>query len=255
MRMTIQKEKQNKRVPVQPQPADKVMLAPQEGERPTVYADRVGAWYVARKSDEYRKGYGLYLTPVPAADFMAGRIHVNSAKLRILDPAAGVGILCCAAVEALVSRDPKPDTIELVAHEVDESLVAPLRTVLDYLIEWCRTGYGVTLTVRIEATDFVMAHAEALRLFGGLIPPQSGEQDFDIVISMELTRFCGHLQTVRRRCSDGENSFTLRAGVPAPDGRAGSLGPYARGAGPGVRVFRFGDSQLGASGRPGRRPS
>ncbi len=183
MRMTIQKEKQNKRVPVQPQPADKVMLAPQEGERPTVYADRVGAWYVARKSDEYRKGYGLYLTPVPAADFMAGRIHVNSAKLRILDPAAGAGILCCAAVEALVSRAPKPDTIELVAHEVDESLVAPLRTVLDYLIEWCRTGYGVTLTVRIEATDFVMAHAEALRLFGGLIPPQSGEQDFDIVIS------------------------------------------------------------------------
>ena len=35
---------------------------------------------------------------------------------------------------------------------------------------------------------------------------------------LELTRFCGHLQTVGRRCSDAENSFTLRAGIPAPDG-------------------------------------
>ncbi len=35
---------------------------------------------------------------------------------------------------------------------------------------------------------------------------------------VELTRFCGHLQTVRRRCSDAENSFTLRAGIPTPDG-------------------------------------
>ena len=37
-------------------------------------------------------------------------------------------------------------------------------------------------------------------------------------VLLELTRFCGHLQTVRRRCSDAENSFTLRAGIPAPDG-------------------------------------
>ena len=38
------------------------------------------------------------------------------------------------------------------------------------------------------------------------------------LLRLELPRFCGHLQTVRRRCSDAENSFTLRAGVPAPDG-------------------------------------
>ena len=42
--------------------------------------------------------------------------------------------------------------------------------------------------------------------------------------SVELTRFGGHLQTVCRRCSDAENTFRLRAGVPAADGRAGSLG-------------------------------
>ena len=84
---------------------------PQEGERPVVYADRVGECYVARKSDEHRKNHGLYLTPISAADFMAGRIKVSGPKLRGLDPAAGAGILCCAAVETLVARDSKPDII------------------------------------------------------------------------------------------------------------------------------------------------
>ena len=156
---------------------------PQDGERPTVYADRVGAWYVGQKSDEHRKAYGLYLTPVPVADFMASRLHVDGPKLRVLDPAAGAGVLCCAAVEALVCRDPKPDTIELVTYEVEGNLIAPLRAVLSYLADWCRAGYGVTVAVRIEITDFVLEHAEALRLSGGLIPYRSEEQDFDVVVS------------------------------------------------------------------------
>ena len=37
--------------------------------------------------------------------------------------------------------------------------------------------------MRIEITDFVLEHAEALRLSGGLIPYRSQEQDFDVVIS------------------------------------------------------------------------
>ena len=68
-------------------------------------------------------------------------------------------------------------------------------------------------------------------------------------------RLSGHLQTVRRRCSDVENTFALRAGVPAPDGRVGPLGAHARRAGSRVRMLRFGDSQLGASGRSRRGPS
>ena len=37
--------------------------------------------------------------------------------------------------------------------------------------------------MRIEITDFVLEHAEALRLSGGLIPYRSEEQDFDVVVS------------------------------------------------------------------------
>ncbi len=165
-----------------PRSARPAIPTPRQGERPTVYADRVGAWYVESKSDEHRKAHGLYLTPVPVADFMAARITAGGPRLRILDPAAGAGMLCCATLEALVARDPKPDMVELVAHEVDQDLIAPLRTVLDYLADWCH-NYGVTVAIRIEATDFVMAHAEALRTLGQLFPSRSEVENFDIVIS------------------------------------------------------------------------
>ena len=182
MRTTAQKEKPKRRIASAPRSARPAIPTPRQGERPTVYADRVGAWYVESKSDEHRKAHGLYLTPVPVADFMAARITASGPKFRILDPAAGAGILCCAALEALASRDPKPDTVELVAHEVDQSLIAPLRAVLDYLADRCH-DYGVTVAIRIEATDFVMMHAEVLRTLGQLFPSRSEVENFDIVIS------------------------------------------------------------------------
>jgi len=80
------------------------MPVPLAGERPVAYADRVGEWYAAQRSDRQRKDHCLFLTPVAIADFMATRIKVNARKVRVLDPAAGAGILCCAAVEELVSH-------------------------------------------------------------------------------------------------------------------------------------------------------
>ena len=154
----------------------------QAGERPTVYADRVGTWYVARQSDRHRKAHGLYLTPVLVADFMARQLKVAGPKLRVLDPAAGAGVLCCAAVEALISHTPKPQTIELVVYEVDEQLIVPLRTILDYLAAWCNVR-GVTLTAHVNTTDFILAHAEALRLFSAPVLSRPKERGFDLVIA------------------------------------------------------------------------
>ena len=159
------------------------MPIPREGERPAVYADRVGEWCAAHRSNRQRKEHGLFLTPVRTADFMAARITMDEQKLRVLDPAAGAGILCCAAVEALVSRHTKLRVIELVAYEIDGGLIAPLRVVLDYLADWCRDGHRTTIVFRIEVTDFILANAEALRPNGGLLHyPQEAEK-FDVVIA------------------------------------------------------------------------
>ena len=100
--------------------------APTMQERPCLFADRVGAWYISSRSSQYRKTHGLYLTPVPVADFMAALIEARSTTVRLLDPAAGAGVLCCAVVERLVSRQSPPASIELVAYESDRDLCGPL---------------------------------------------------------------------------------------------------------------------------------
>ena len=158
------------------------MPTPEAGERPTLYADRVGEWYVRQKSDTHRKAHGLYLTPVAVADFMAGRVQASAERMRILDPAAGAGILACATIEALASRPDRPRDIELVAHEIDPGLIAPLRAVLVHLAQWCRSG-GVELEIRVEASDFVLQNAGALRPLDGFMRDQDAERDFDAVIS------------------------------------------------------------------------
>ena len=155
---------------------------PWNGERPAVYADRVGEWYVARRSDKQRKENGLFLTPVAIADFMASRISVRAQSIRVLDPAAGAGVLCCAAVEALIVKKTRPHTIEVVAYEVDLELANPLRAVLRNLSEWCAKNHGISLDVRVESTDFILENAPALEPHG-FFPGQTALDRYDVVIA------------------------------------------------------------------------
>ena len=155
---------------------------PRQGERPAAYADRVGEWYAGQTSDAQRKAQGLFLTPRQVADLMGGRIEARGPTFRVLDPAAGAGILCCAAVEALAARRPNPDLIELVVYEVDGDLIEPLGAVLDYLVGWCRERHDATVRVRIEAKDFILANADAVKP-SGLFPVHPQGRQFDAVIA------------------------------------------------------------------------
>ena len=56
---------------------------------------------------------------------MAGMIRIRD-TLRILDPAAGAGILLCATVEGLTSQPLPPRFIEIVAYEIDPHLAEQL---------------------------------------------------------------------------------------------------------------------------------
>ena len=154
------------------------------GERPVLFADRVGEWYVSCRTTRLRKAHGLYLTPVAVADFMAHRLAVSGRHPRLLDPAAGAGVLCCAAVEALVRRNPQPASIELVAYEVDPGLAELLRVVLRHLADWAQAR-GVSVTASVEVCDFVVACGHALRANGTLSLRDDGipGATFDAVIA------------------------------------------------------------------------
>lgn len=215
-------------------------------ERPTAYADRVGEWYIASKPQEYRKKYGLYLTTVPVAEFMAKRITVSGTGIRILDPAAGAGILCCAAVEALAIRQPKPQSIELLAYEVDAGLIDPLKATLDYLVTWCRTEHGIRLKVRIKNVDFLVEQAEALWLVHGLIPYESDDQGFDIVISnppyFKIAKSDPRAMAVSKVVHGQPNIYALFMAVSAALLRLGGdfifITPRSFASGPYFRRFR-----------------
>ena len=102
--------------------------------------------------------------------------------MRVLDPAAGAGILCCAAVEALVARNGNTREIEVVAFELDKGLTAPLQSVLNYLSGWCEKHYRVTVKARIKSADFILRNALALRA-RGLFPARWAADPFDVVIA------------------------------------------------------------------------
>lgn len=181
--MTVQQHS-TKRIEARTRESDVVgMPVPKQGERPAAYADRVGEWYVSRKSARHRKDHGLYLTPVPVADFMAVKIASRAGRVRVLDPAAGAGVLCCSAIESLVSRDPRPEHVEVVAFEIDKDLIAPLQAVLAYLVDWVRASSDREVTVRVEAVDFILANAEALGEENDLFTASPRASDFDVVIS------------------------------------------------------------------------
>ena len=136
----------------------------QEGCSPTVFADAVGQAYVAEKSAAHRKSHGLYLTSPPVAVFMAAMLTTRP-KIRLLDPAAGAGILLCAAVTTLVKSPQPPEKIDIVAYEVDSELVRHLQQVLDNLAVWAKNE-GVKVKVDIRCCDFILTEAKSLN--GGL---------------------------------------------------------------------------------------
>jgi len=117
-----------------------------------------GAEATQRLSREEQKRLGQFMTPPPVAEFMArrslptGPMHV----IRVLDPAAGAGILAAAMVESLLRQTERPDRIEIILCEIDERLAPILRRLADRLRRSAKAA-GVELTVAIRLGDFLMS--------------------------------------------------------------------------------------------------
>lgn len=148
----------------------------QIAEAPSVYADKIGHQYASAKSDAHRKLFGLYLTPEPVSSFMASWIRAARKHMRILDPAAGAGILLCSAVEELVRRG-KTESITIVAYEIDPDLAVVLRQALEYLAGWAVRS-GVKVTYEVKEKDFVLSECISLPML------ESAGEDarFDLVV-------------------------------------------------------------------------
>lgn len=159
-----------------------VPLTPLAGERPVCFADRMGAWYVGQVTEQHRKGHGLYLTPTLVANFMASMMGGGGEVMRILDPAAGAGILLCAALEQMAIPRSRPRRIEVTAYEIDPSLADVLRAVLHHAASWTKQ-HGVEVIWDVQVADFVLRHAGVLQPSGNLFSLSTTERGYDLLIA------------------------------------------------------------------------
>jgi adenine-specific DNA-methyltransferase len=113
----------------------------------------------SRLRDEQRR-LGQFMTPPPIARFIAQRMvegrSWSGRVVRMLDPAAGSGVLAAALVEALVTQHARPAAIELLLCDIDPSMGSLLDQCAAELKAVCGDA-NVGLTTLVQHADFLLS--------------------------------------------------------------------------------------------------
>ena len=149
---------------------DHVQDVPLEHASAAEYAAQLAEEYCGRVSKEHRKNLGQFFTPPVVAQFMA--TPVRRLPRRVLDPAAGTGVLLCALVDRLVQEQGQVD-FHADAYEVDPELVPLLNQSLSYAKD---LSPGFSFTIHEE--DFIENWAARS---GGLF--SAGSSRYDLVVA------------------------------------------------------------------------
>lgn len=221
-----------------------VDLHQRDQDGPTNAADVIGSAYVETVSADHRRNHGLYLTPPEVARFMGTLIGSVRKTLRLLDPAAGAGILICGVVEALAASPSPPDLIEVTAYEVDQALAADLKRSMAFLASWSARR-GIRLVVDVRVQDFVLANADAMEGLGGLFSLEPA-RTFDAVISnppyFKLNKSDPRAQAALSVVHGQPNIYGLFMAISAallrPQGDFVFITPRSFASGPYFRAFR-----------------
>ncbi len=116
----------------------------------------------ASVSLQHQRAFGQFLTPPHVADLMAAMFAVRSARVRLLDAGAGIGILSAAFVRHQLKRKVPPKRIDVTAYELDAALVRGI----EQTYETCRVACqrrGVEFSATIRNVDFIEEAAELQR--------------------------------------------------------------------------------------------
>lgn len=122
------------------------------------YAQTNGLAATTALSRTEQKELGQYMTPAAVALFMAQRClpPENMQDIRVLDPAAGAGILAAAVVQYLLNRSRLPGKISVTLFELDKRLIPALRRLADRMRQEAKNK-GVSLSVSIRNGDFLLS--------------------------------------------------------------------------------------------------
>lgn len=123
-------------------------------------ANSAGRAFTATLTREEQRALGQFMTPATIARFMAQRLvaTVNTEPARVLEPAAGGGILAAAVVEALLVKPvgQRPQLIQMLMYELDGRLIPGLHALCDQMRLAC-TEAGVEFDCVIRNEDFLLS--------------------------------------------------------------------------------------------------
>ena len=129
---------------------------------PSMYAEEFGNNFIASKNGANVASLGQYFTPKTVAGLIAENFSESkTTTLKILDPGAGSGILSCMLCENIAGWKRKPNHIELIAYEIDKSLIPILKKSFGYLKSWLNHK-NISLSFSIYDSDFVLENADIL---------------------------------------------------------------------------------------------
>lgn len=144
-----------------------------------------------------RARLGQYFTPKVVSRQLAAMLEQpGGPTLRLLDPGAGTGILTAAVVERVLENPGwNIAAIHADAYEIDETLHASLRTVLDASARFAEQS-GITFTWKLIEEDFVLATARTLGTLG------ASEELYDAVVANPPYKKISTSSATRRAAED-----------------------------------------------------
>lgn len=123
-------------------------------------ANTAGRAFTATLTREEQRAMGQFMTPPAVARFMAQRLVATATQTtaRVLEPAAGGGILAAAVVEALLAKPEaeRPRRIELLMYELEPRLLAGLESLCQQVRLTCEQS-GVEFDYLIRNEDFLLS--------------------------------------------------------------------------------------------------
>lgn len=128
------------------------------------FAHSNGIEAIRRLPRKNQKKLGQFMTPPDVALFMAQRCMPEESLevVRILDPAAGAGILPAAVFECLLNQPRLPKQIHLLLFEIDGRLVPALRRLTERMRRLARSR-GVIMKTSINNRDFLLSSVATAR--------------------------------------------------------------------------------------------
>jgi adenine-specific DNA-methyltransferase len=123
-------------------------------------AHATGRAFTATLNREQQRAMGQFMTPPAVAIFMAQRLVANSTQptAKVLEPAAGGGILAAAVVEALIAKPvaERPLRIELLMYELDALLMPGLEHLCQQMRLVC-AEFDIEFDCLIRNEDFLLS--------------------------------------------------------------------------------------------------